>query len=119
MSKGLKFTLILLLLLLAASIPLAMQLESGAIEGTISNDTGPVASAAVEARNLITGAIFQTHADSAGYYRIGSLRAGKYSVRVEAPGHDSTWIPQVTVMRGQTAQTDIHLGTSGTPIPGV
>ena len=35
MTRGIKFGLLLLLLLLVASIPLAMQLETGAIEGVV------------------------------------------------------------------------------------
>lgn len=111
MTRGIKFGLLLLLLLLVASIPLAMQLETGAIEGVVMNDLGPVANASVEARDVMNG-VFRAGPDASGHYKIESLRAGRYSLWVQAPGHDSIWIRQIVVERGQTTHTDVHLTKS-------
>lgn len=118
MPKVLKYGFLLLLLLLIVSVPLAMQFESGAIEGTVTNDKGPVAAASVEVRNVINGAAYRAESDSNGYYRIGHLKAGRYSLRVEAPGHDSTWIPELIVERNQTTHTDLQLIRSAIIAPG-
>lgn len=118
MPKLIKYGLLLLLLLLIVSVPLAMQFEAGAIEGTVTNDKGPVAAASIEVRNVISGAAFHAESDSNGYYRIGHLKAGRYSLRVEAPGHDSTWIPDLIVERNQTTHADLHLIMSAIIAPG-
>lgn len=118
MTRGIKFGLLLLLLLLAASIPLAMQFETGAIEGIVMNDLGPVTNASVEARDVTSG-VFRTGSDASGHYKLENLRAGRYSLWVQAPGYDSTWIPQIIVEHGQTAHTDVHLARSRPPASGL
>jgi hypothetical protein len=119
MTRGLKFGLLILILLLLVSVPLAMQFETGSIEGVITNERGPIAKASVEARNVMSGAAFRTESDAVGHYRLENLRAGRYSLWVGAPGHDSMWIRQVIVERGQTAHSDIHLGRSHTTTSGL
>jgi hypothetical protein len=119
MTRGLKFGLLILLLLLLASIPLAMQLETGSIEGVVRNDLGSVAKASVEARNVMSGAIFRTESDAVGNYKLENLRAARYSLWVGAPGHDSTWVRQVIVERGRATHTDVHLGKSPTSTSGL
>lgn len=111
MTRGIKFGLLLLLLFLVASIPLAMQLETGAIEGVVMNDLGPVTNASVEVRDMVSG-VFRTGSDASGHYKLENLRAGRYSLWVQAPGHDSTLIRQIIVEHGQTAHTDVHLARS-------
>ncbi len=70
---------------------------------------GPVVNASVEARSLFSGAVVTTQSDAGGRYLIENLRPGAYSLWVEAPGHDSVWIPRVAVEAGQTTQEDIQL----------
>ena len=109
MPRLLKYALLTLVLLLLASIPLAMQFETGSIDGLIVNERGPIADASVEARNLMSGAMFRTESGSDGRYELTHLRPGRYSLWVEALGHDSMWIPQVIVERGQVTHKDILL----------
>jgi hypothetical protein len=59
MQRWLKFSLLVLGLLVMAAIPLAMQFDTGSIEGVITNDRGPVANASIEARNLMFGDILR------------------------------------------------------------
>ena len=118
MTRGLKFGLLILLLLLLASVPLAMQLETGSIEGVITDDLGLVAEASVEARNVMSGTVFSTKSDEVGHYKLVDLRAGRYSLWVEASGHDLIWIRQVIVERGQTAHNDIRVGRTHTTTSG-
>jgi hypothetical protein len=112
MPRWLKYVLLISILLLIGSIPLAMQLESGSIEGTITDDHIPLARATVEARNVMTGMKIHSESDIKGNYRIEGLRAGRYSLWVQAPGHDSTWIPEVFVERGETTRRDVNLVTT-------
>ncbi len=119
MTRGLKFGLLILILLLLASIPLAMQFETGSIDGADMNELGPITKASVEAHNVMSGAVFRTESDTVGHYKLENLRAGRYSLWVGALGHDSTWIRQVVVERGQTTHTDIHLSRSHTTTSGL
>ncbi len=115
MPAWIKYALMaLVLLLLLGAYPLAMQFETGSIQGVITNDFGPVAKASVEAHSVLTGAIMsgasaRTASDAAGIYRLDNLRVGRYSLWVEAAGHEATWVPVVSVERGKTTRQDVHL----------
>ena len=112
-----KLILIGLLILLLGSIPLAMQRDRVALEGTITDDRGAaVAGAAVEARNTMTGAVLRAVADERGRYRIEGLPQGRYSLWITAIGHDSVWIREVIVDRGETVRRDFRLAVSVSPI---
>jgi hypothetical protein len=112
MPRWLKYVVLISILLLIGSIPLAMQIESGSIEGTITDGKVPLANATVEARNVMTGMVIHTESDIKGNYRIEGLRAGRYSLWVQAPGHDSMWIREVVVERGHTTRRDVDLVTT-------
>ncbi len=112
MSSTVKFALLTAFLLLLVSIPLAMQRATGGIEGVITNQHGPLAKASVEARNVMSGVVFRAESDAAGHYKVEGLPPGRYSLWVKAAGHDSEWIREVVVERGQTARRNIQLGTS-------
>jgi hypothetical protein len=109
MPRWIKYVLLALLLLLIASIPFAMQLETGSIQGKITNDRGAVADASLEARNTMTGAVARAVSDTAGTYKLESLRAGRYSLFVVAADHSSVWVREVIVERGQTTHRDLQL----------
>jgi hypothetical protein len=91
-----------------------MQLETGSLEGQIRNDKGPIAQASVEARNTMSGDVSHALSDAAGHYKLEKLRTGRYSLWVQAPGHDSSLIKQVVVESGQTTRRDVRLGASRT-----
>ena len=62
-------------LLIVFTVPLIAQSDRGTITGTVSDPTGAVvASAAIEARNTETGAIYPVAASSTGNYTIPSFR---------------------------------------------
>lgn len=109
MPRWLKFTLLVVLFLLLASIPLARQFDTGSIEGVIMNDHGPVANASVEARHVMSGATFRVESDADGRYRLENLRPGRYSLWVRSNGYESMWIQEIVVERGQTARKDIRV----------
>ena len=119
MARGLKFGLFILILLLLVSIPLAMQYQTGSIEGVIRNDVGPIATASIEARHLMSGFTVRTESDAKGHYKLENLRTGRYSLWVQAPGHDSVWVRQVSVEPGHTTHSDVHVGRAPTITSGL
>jgi len=112
MPRWLTFGLLIPLLLLLATFPLAQQPEpeTGSIRGVIRDQLGPLPQASVEARNLATSAILCAESDPTGFYLLDNLHAGRYSLWVTARYHDSLWIRQIAVARGQSVQHDIFLG---------
>ena len=117
-SRTLKYGLVTAILLLVASIPLAMQRETGGIDGLITNETGPISKASVEARNLMSGSVLRAESDATGHYSLKGLPQGRYSLWVKAPGHDSVWIRELIVEHDRTTHQDIRLGKSPSgPLP--
>lgn len=99
-------------MLLLATIPLAMQRDTGRIDGVITDARGPIAKAAVEARNVMSGAVFRAQSDATRHYKLESLPSGRYSLWVKALEHDPQWIREVVVEPAQTSHRDIRLGIS-------
>jgi hypothetical protein len=99
----------LLALLLAVVFPLALQYQTGSIEGIVSDWRGPLKAASLEVRNLASGDVVRVEADAKGHYEVPRLRAGRYSLWVEAGGHESQWILEVFVERGKATRRDILL----------
>jgi len=111
-SVRLKRPILVLALLLLLSIPLAMQFDTGSIEGFISDDRGRLPGASVEARNATTGDVQRTVSEPTGYYKLEGIHAGRYSLWVEASGHDSVRIMRVPVEHGQSVHQDVFLARS-------
>ena len=109
MPRWLKYLLLFFLLLLIGSIPLAMQLDTGSIRGLVTDDLGPLAKVSIEARNAMTGVVSRVESDSSGNYKLDGLRPGRYSLWIKADQHDSTWIREVIVERGQATRQAIQL----------
>jgi hypothetical protein len=118
MPRWLKYVLLALILMLIASIPLAMQFDRGSIQGTILDNVGPVAKASVEARNVMTGSVTRAESDAGGNYKPQGLRAGRYSLWIQAASRDSIWIREVTVERGATRK-DVDLTRTPTTTTGL
>ena len=117
MSSTLKYILLIALVLLLASIPLAMQRDTGGIDGLITDEHGPIAKSSVEARNVMSGDVFRVQADAAGHYK-ASVPQGRYSLWVKAPEHDSEWVRELIVEQGRTTHRNIRLGKSQSgPLP--
>lgn len=117
MPPSLKYITLAVILLLLVSIPLAKQLENGSIEGFITDDFGSVAGGSVEARNVTSGAYLRTASDSTGYYQIGGVRPGRYSLWVQEERHNPAWIMSVLVEHGQCAREDVHLNRISESMP--
>src|SRR5690349_3076673 len=77
----------LVLLSAATVIGLRAQVDTAAIVGVVQDSSGAVVpNATVVATELDTNVTTSTRADASGNYAITPLKAGRYSVAVEAPG---------------------------------
>jgi len=83
------------------------------IIGRIAAGAGPAANAEITLTNQANGKIRKTRANQTGFYNISDLRAGMYSIRVEAAGFKSVVLKDVKVADGP-AFADAHL-EAGSP----
>jgi hypothetical protein len=95
----------------------ARQIETGSLEGTITNESGPVAKASIDVRNIMTGAVIRVQSDAQGVYKV-ELPPGRYSLWVRAPGNDSVWIPEVFVELGLIKHKSVRLDRTRRPFTG-
>ena len=88
--KKIFFTLFILLLSVSAALGQAISVNGGAIAGTITDPTGAaIPNASVVISSTDTGFTKTLQTDSAGFYSVGPLNPGPYSVRVTAGGFES------------------------------
>lgn len=96
--------------------PVAAQTSTGTIRGTVRDSSGaPIAEAAVEARNLATGAARTTTANERGSYLLPGLAPGEYDVTARRIGH----LPdarRVRLLVGQVLAIDFALTPSPQPL---
>src|SRR5690242_21460611 len=103
-----------LLKIAVCSLALALvglsQSDRGTITGTIADPAGAViANAAVEIRNVETGAVYQAGASATGNYTLAQLPAGNYELSVTVPGFKKFVRKNVTVEVAQTYRVDVVL----------
>jgi hypothetical protein len=109
MRRYLKYALLLLIVLLVSSVPLAMQRETASLEGFIIDDRGPLAQASIEINNSVFRASGRATSDPSGYYEIEGLRPGPYSLWAEALRHDGLRIPRIVLQSGRRQHQDLYL----------
>ncbi len=96
-------------LLLALSAALA-QTGQGAITGAITDSAGALMPGVrIEARNTVTGAMYQAASGSTGAYTLAQLPAGTYQISVSIPGFRQYTRTGVTVVEGQVIRIDIAM----------
>jgi hypothetical protein len=101
--------------LLALTYSAFAQSDRGTITGTISDPAGAVISgAAVEARNIATGAVYPTASSSTGNYTIAQLPAGSYGLTVTAAGFKKFVRPGLTVEVAGTIRVDAKMEIGAT-----
>src|SRR5260370_578705 len=89
---------------------LVAQGDRGTINVTISDDQGAVvASAAVQARNVSTGAVYETVTTSTGNYPLAQLPFGQYELSVVVPGFKKFIRQNLLVEVAQTLRVDATL----------
>src|SRR5882724_10911699 len=92
------------------SLAAAQSLTTGAINGTVRDQSGAVmASVVITARNVDTGATRETQTTGSGNFLLAQLDPGQYEVTVESAGFEKTKIGPITVAVSRVASVEFHL----------
>ena len=84
--------------------------SSATLSGTVLDPRGvPLPGAAVEVKNDATGVSQKMTSDNQGKYAIAALPAGKYTIRVNAPGFATTEKSGVQLAAGQPSDIPVTL----------
>ncbi|AMY09757.1 Outer membrane receptor for ferrienterochelin and colicins [Luteitalea pratensis] len=103
--------LLALALLLACRTGAFAQFETGAITGTVRDESGGVLpGVTVTLTNIDTGVVQTAATNDAGVYEFFTLRLGRYDVRAELQGFTSSRVSEVAVGIGARQRVDIALG---------
>lgn len=96
--------------------PLAAQLQTGKLEGTVTDQAGaPLANARV----LLAGTSFGAVANDRGYYFINNVPVGTYNVRAQLIGYAPTEVRGVRVQGEQTVTADVRMPSSAVVVTGI
>lgn len=99
-----------LALLLLVAIPAFSQEVSASLTGVVTDSTGAaIVGAQVTARDLDRSTTFPTTTNDAGIYFLPRIPAGRYEVKVEAPGFKSLTRPNVILEVNQRARVDMAM----------
>ncbi|HEY0320742.1 MAG TPA: TonB-dependent receptor [Pyrinomonadaceae bacterium] len=110
MSKLLRFSLAVFILVAMSALAVAQSTTDGAIGGSVTNPNKEVVpGATVTVRNVETGKEGTATADSEGRFRIVQLPPGNYSVKVSSAGFGDFTLDQVVVEVGRVTDLDIPL----------
>ena len=92
----------------------AQDYTSGAIGGTVNDDTGAaVGSATVTITSVSQGTTHTTATSANGSFLINGLPIGSYNVVVTAPGRPTWRSDGINLLASQTAQLTVDLAASG------
>ncbi|MBZ5632512.1 MAG: TonB-dependent receptor [Acidobacteriia bacterium] len=96
--------------LLAVGFIAVAQTDRGTITGTVSDPTGAVvASAAIEAKNVATGATYTATSTQTGNYTLPQLPAGSYEVTVNVQGFKKYTRQGLALAPTQVMRIDVAL----------
>src|SRR6266436_335147 len=92
------------------SLAAAQSLTTGAISGTVVDQSGAVmASVVVTAKNVDTGTTRETQTAGSGNFLLAQLDPGRYEVTAESAGFEKTKIGPITVAVSRVASVEFHL----------
>src|SRR6266436_3448020 len=92
------------------SLAAAQSLTTGAISGTVVDQSGAVmASVVVTAKNVDTGATRETQTAGSGNFLLAQLDPGRYEVTAESAGFEKTKIGPITVAVSRVASLEFKL----------
>ncbi len=101
--------------LVASAMSLAQSTTDGAIGGTIYDKSGAVVGGAkIVVHNQGTDAEQTVNSDASGYYRVGGLRPGTYTVTITGGGLAGYKAEKVVVEVGNLTEISPKLGIGGT-----
>lgn len=99
------------LLVVLGAMPLFAQVDTGTIQGTVTDRTGAILpGSTVTLINEATGLVQSTRASASGLYTFTPLRIGLYSVGVAASGFENTRRDHLQLDVQQTMVVDFKLG---------
>jgi len=103
-------SLLIALCLLVSAFAALAQSDRGTITGTIADPEGAViANAAIEAKNVATGAVYPVQSSATGNYTIAQLPAGNYEMTVTVMGFKKFIRTGLTVEVAGTLRVDAAL----------
>jgi hypothetical protein len=105
--------------LLLSSVLLFAQTDRGAINGTVTDQSGAVVPGAkVTATDMATGEVHSTVASDNGYFTFPQVKASRYSVSAEKEGFKKATLDNLAVGVQITAHADMKLevGSSSTSV---
>ncbi|MGB7029236.1 MAG: carboxypeptidase-like regulatory domain-containing protein, partial [Candidatus Acidiferrum sp.] len=103
------FFVTLVALLCGANVALG-QGVTAAITGTVTDPSGaPLAGAAVSAKDLLTGIAYPALTNTDGLYYLSQLPVGKYELKIEAKGFETSVHPAFDLVLNQIARVDIQM----------
>lgn len=111
------YKLILLVLFVGFSIPVAAQVVGGTFSGTITDSSGGVVPhAQVAIQNVATGITTTAVTNSDGYYTAPNLRPGTYQITVAVPGFITEQRANISLTVGahQTLDFTLKVGAAKT-----
>ena len=86
------------------------QSDRGTITGTVSDPAGAiVANAAIQAKNVGTGGLYDVVSTATGNYTLAELPVGTYEVSVTVPGFKKFVRQSLTLQVAQTLRIDVAL----------
>jgi hypothetical protein len=84
--------------------------DAASLGGRVTNENlRAIDGATVSATNVFSREVEIAQSDAAGFYKLGPMRQGRYSVFAKAEGHGCTWVFNVVLFRGQRTQLDLTL----------
>jgi Carboxypeptidase regulatory-like domain len=100
---------------LSFATPAFAQQPTGAIEGTITDQSGAVlASAKISITEKATGRVIEVATNSGGYFVARALLPGAYDVKVEHSGFSAGRVENVVVQTGQVSNVSVGLKVGAT-----
>ena len=97
-----------LVLIAVGPIPVAAQGTTAGIQGTITDDTGPLPGASIVAKDTGSGFTYEAFADGVGFFALKGLTPGTYEITVALPQYK----PQaktVQVLVGQNVTVNFRI----------
>ena len=108
--QGLRWSLILPLLLLFTGLVVAQQYSTGTIAGVVQDETGAIIPGAdITITHVETGTGRAIISNDQGRYEAPNLQVGAYLVRASLPGFRTSIREGITLNAGRTAVVDIVL----------
>jgi Carboxypeptidase regulatory-like domain len=103
--------------MIAAKMALAVAQKTSGSKVSLPSTARRLPVLRLEASSASQGVFWETTTNSSGYYLLGDVRPGKYTMWAEMNGHGCIVIPRVLVKDGQRARQDFHF-SKGETYPG-